>query len=81
MTVPTRAFYNSARPHSKLGWQTPDEFPLTFHTRRALALSNAKSHAPAPAASTAQQGKLNAGNELKTGQILGATSRPPSSFC
>ncbi|MEP9400028.1 integrase core domain-containing protein, partial [Mesorhizobium sp. KR2-14] len=28
-----RTDYNGARPHSKLGWQTPDEFALTFHTR------------------------------------------------
>ena len=62
-----RTDYNGARPHSKLGWQTPDEFALTFHTRRALALRNAKSSAPAPAASLAHQGKANAGNELKTG--------------
>lgn len=33
-----RADYNGARPHSKLRWQTPDEFALTFHTRRSLAL-------------------------------------------
>ncbi|PWJ82312.1 integrase-like protein [Pseudaminobacter salicylatoxidans] len=62
-----RTDYNGSRPHSKLGWKTPDEFALTFHTRRALALRTAKSSAPTPAASPAQQGKDNAGNELKTG--------------
>lgn len=62
-----RTDYNGSRPHSKLGWQTPDEFALTFHTRRALALRNTKNPAPAPAASPAQQGKANAGNELRTG--------------
>ena len=62
-----RTDYNGSRPHSKLGWKTPDEFALTFHTRRALALRTAKSYAPAPAASPAHQGKANAGNELKTG--------------
>ncbi|MEP9371300.1 IS3 family transposase [Mesorhizobium sp. KR1-2] len=62
-----RTDYNAARPHSQLGWQTPDEFALTFHTPRALALRNAKSSAPTPAASPAHQGKTNAGNELKTG--------------
>ncbi|WP_378941606.1 hypothetical protein [Mesorhizobium sp. ANAO-SY3R2] len=49
--------YNGARPHSKLGWQTPNEFALTFPTRRALALRNAKSSAPAPAAPPAIRAK------------------------
>ena len=62
-----RADYNSARPHSQIGWQTPDEFAQTFNPRRALALRNAKGSAPAPVASPAHQGKTNAGNELKTG--------------
>lgn len=62
-----RTDYNSLRPHSNLGWKTPDEFALTFHTRRALALRYTKRFAPAPAASLAHQGKANAGNELKTG--------------
>ncbi|MEP9374086.1 integrase core domain-containing protein, partial [Mesorhizobium sp. KR1-2] len=62
-----RTDYNGARPHSQLGWQTPDEFALTFHAPRALALRNAKGSAPTPAVSPAHQGKTNAGNELKTG--------------
>ncbi|ESZ54455.1 hypothetical protein X729_28505 [Mesorhizobium sp. L103C131B0] len=43
------------------------EFAQTFNPRRSLALRNAKGSAPAPVASTAHQGKSNAGNELKTG--------------
>ena len=62
-----RADYNSARPHSQIGWQTPDEFAQTFNPRRSLALRNAKGSAPAPVASPAHQGKTNAGNELRTG--------------
>jgi putative transposase len=62
-----RADYNGSRPHSQLGWQTPAEFASTFNPRRALALRNAKSSAPSPAASPAQQGKPNPGNELRTG--------------
>jgi putative transposase len=54
-----RADYNGSRPHSQLGWQTPAEFASTFTPRRALALRNAKSFAPVPAASP--------GNELRTG--------------
>lgn len=62
-----RADYNGSRPHSQLGWQTPTEFASTFNPRRALALRNLKSSAPSPAASPAQQGKPNPGNELRTG--------------
>jgi putative transposase len=62
-----RADCNGSRPHSQLGWQTVAEFASTFNPRRALALRNAKSAAPSPAASPAQQGKSNRGNELKTG--------------
>lgn len=62
-----RADYNGSRPHSQLGWQTPAEFASTFNPRRALALRHAKSSAPSPAASPAQQGKPNPRNELRAG--------------
>ena len=62
-----RADYNSARPHSQIAWQTPDEFAQTFNPRRSLALRNAKGSAPASVASPAHQDKTNAGNELKIG--------------
>jgi putative transposase len=62
-----RADYNTARPHSQIAWQTPDEFASTFTPRRSLALRYANGSAPAPAASPAQQGKTTAGNELRTG--------------
>jgi putative transposase len=62
-----RADYNSARPHSQIGWQTPDEFASTFKPRRPLALRAMKGSAPATVASPAQWGKSNAGNELRTG--------------
>ena len=71
-----RADYNTARPHSQIAWQTPDEFARTFTPRRSLALRNANGSAQEPATSTAQQGKTTAGNELKTGQNAGATSVP-----
>jgi putative transposase len=56
---------NGSRPHSKLGWQTPDEFALTFHTTGPGAAP-----CETPCVDTrlpAQQGKPNAGNALKTG--------------
>ena len=62
-----RADYNTARPHSQISWQTPDEFARTFTPRRSLALRYANGSAQAPAASPAQQGKTTAGNELRTG--------------
>ena len=62
-----KADYNEARPHSKLNWQTPNEFASTFNPRRALPLRNPKSSAPSPATPPAHQGKPKAGNELKTG--------------
>jgi hypothetical protein len=51
-----RADYNDARPHSQLGWKTPSEFAFTCHPRRDLALRYAEGSAPAPVATTAQQG-------------------------
>jgi|GEM_PF-1923785 len=62
-----RADYNTARPHSQIAWQTPDEFANTFNPRRSIALRYAKGSAPSTAASPAQQGNANAGNELRTG--------------
>jgi putative transposase len=62
-----RADYNDHRPHSKLGWKTPSEFARTCHPRRDLALRYAEGSAPAPVASTAQQGNPNARSELRTG--------------
>jgi putative transposase len=62
-----RADYNTARPHSQIAWQTRAEFATTFNPRRSLALRYAKSSAPAPVASPAQQGTTHAGSELKTG--------------
>lgn len=32
-----RADYNSARPHSQLGWKIPSEYAFTCHLRRDLA--------------------------------------------
>lgn len=61
--------YNGERPHSKLGWQTPNEFALT--SRRALALRNAKGSAPAPVASPTRQGKANAGTNSTPDKIWG----------
>ncbi|MER0240140.1 IS3 family transposase, partial [Fulvimarina sp. MAC8] len=62
-----QADYNTARPHSGIGWNTPTEFAATYRTRRDLALDSTDGSAPKPAAYTAQQGNKNAGNELQDG--------------
>ena len=49
--------YNTERPHSRLGWQTPAEFAQTFTPQRGLTLRNPQSSAPAPVAQPAQTGK------------------------
>lgn len=62
-----RIDYNGSRPHSQLGWQTPNEFAATFNLRRELALRKIESSAPPPVPSTTYQGTINAGNELNAG--------------
>ncbi len=52
-----RKDYNTERPHSRLGWQTPAEFAQTFTPQRGLTLRNPQSSAPAPVAQPAQTGK------------------------
>ena len=52
-----RKDYNTERPHSRLGWQTPTEFAQTFTPQRGLTLRNPQSSAPAPVAQPAQMGK------------------------
>ena len=59
--------YNTARPHSKLGWQTPSAFASTFHPRRDQTLRNTNGSASAPAAPHGRQGKSNRQNELTAG--------------
>ena len=52
-----RKDYNTERPHSRLGWQTPAEFARTFAPQRGLTLRNPQSSAPPPVAQPAQMGK------------------------
>lgn len=52
-----RTDYNTERPHSRLGWQTPAEFARTFAPQRGLTLRSPQSSAPAPVAQPAQMGK------------------------
>jgi putative transposase len=49
--------YNTERPHSRLGWQTPAEFARTFAPQRGLTPRNPQRSAPAPVAQPAQLGK------------------------
>lgn len=62
-----RTDYNTARPHSQLGWQTPTAFASTFTPRRALTPRYATSAAPEPVAAPAPRGSKTAGNELNAG--------------
>jgi len=48
--------YNTTRPHSKLGWQTPLAFAATFHPRRDQAPRSVKSSPSANVAQTARKG-------------------------
>ena len=64
--VTWRADYNNSRPHSQLGWRTPNEFTKTF-PRRGTALRNLTNSAPSPGATTALRGKSNRPNELQSG--------------
>ena len=59
--------YNTTRPHSKLGWQTPTDFAATFHSRRDQTLRLANGATSAPAAQPAREGQSNHRNELKAG--------------
>lgn len=52
-----RKDYNTERPHSRLGWQTPAEFAQTFTLQRGLTLRNTQSSAPDPVAQSAENGK------------------------
>ena len=49
--------YNIDRPHSGIGWQTPNEYAATFAPQRGLTLRTMTSSAPAPVAQPAQLGK------------------------
>ncbi len=62
-----RADYNTARPHSGIGWSTPAAFAATFKPRRAPTLRSIEGSAPSPVAHPAHQGNPNAGNELSAG--------------
>ena len=49
--------YNVDRPHSSIGWQTPNEYAATFALQRGLTLRPMTSSAPAPVAQPAHLGK------------------------
>jgi putative transposase len=61
-----REDYNNSRPHSQLGWRTPNEFAKTF-PRRGTALRNPTRSAQSPDATTALRGKSIRQNELQSG--------------
>jgi putative transposase len=61
-----RRDYNENRPHSRLGWRTPNEFAETF-PRRGPALRKAEGFAPAHNIRHAQEGKTNRQSERRAG--------------
>ena len=62
-----RTVYNTERPHSRLGWQTPAEFAQTFTPQRGPTLRDPQSSAPAPVAQPAENGKTQARSLVQTG--------------
>jgi putative transposase len=62
-----RADYNVNRPHSGLGWLTPNEYADTFNPRRDLALRSMQGSAPAPVAHPGQIGQTNRPSLLQAG--------------
>jgi putative transposase len=62
-----RCDYNERRPHSKLGWQTPQDYAANFCPRRDLALHYSDGSAPDPAAPLIDKAQLNRWSELTTG--------------
>jgi putative transposase len=62
-----RQDYNTERPHSKLGWQTPTAYASTFGPRGDLALRYAKGSAPDPLAPVPPTTNQARRNELTTG--------------
>jgi hypothetical protein len=73
--------YNTERPHSRLGWQTPAAFAQTFAPQRGLTLRNPQGSAPAPVAQPAQTGKTKTQSLAHAGQKLGATSSRANTTC
>ena len=49
--------YNVDRPHSSIGWQTPNEYAATFAPQRSLTLRTMTSSPPATVAQPAHLGK------------------------
>lgn len=56
--------YNTTRPHSKLGWQTPTGFASTFHPLRDQTLRTLHGSASALTAQHIPEGKSNPRSEL-----------------
>ena len=52
-----RMDYNVARPHSDIGWKTPNEYAATFTPQRGLTLRPMTNSAPAPVAQPACKGQ------------------------
>ena len=62
-----RSDYNLNRPHSGIGWLTPNEYADTFNPRRNLTLRPLTGSAPAPVAQPGQIGQTNRPSLLQAG--------------
>ena len=60
--------YNVDRPHSGIGWQTPNKYAATLRQQRGLTRHPMTRSAPAPAAQPAQLDK-NCNPEPRSGWI------------
>jgi putative transposase len=61
-----RRDYNERRPHSKLGWQTPQNYTANFRPRREPALRYADGSAPDPVAHLIDTAQPRRWRELTT---------------
>ena len=59
--------YNVERPHSSIGWQTPNEYAATFAPQRGLTLRTMINFAPAPVAQSAQLRKTEIQSPAQVG--------------
>ena len=59
--------YNVDRPHSSIGWQTPNEYAATFAPQRGLTRHPMTRSAPAPGAPPAHLGKTETRSLTRVG--------------
>ena len=66
---------NVDRPHSNIGWQTPNEYAASFAPQRGLTLRPMTSSPPAPWLKPPTLAKLNTGVSLRLDKTWGQRQR------